>query len=479
MFITIQCTPRSQATSFVDVSSDSHFIFENAYVSFSLRKRAAYPRTYCRISPDKRCINFGYADHVSDISHDFLHGTLNAQGEISLQRDALATLPLFYAEANDTLYISNNYLDVAQQLPAVSLRSEVLSELLSGIYFAPPLNEVSYLGSYQTLKFNTEGISVCSQPDSLLAVSAEAPPSKPRDFSKILAQYLDYFIATRVSAQTCYEVSGGLDSALLPQYIAYKGPAALHFAVLRFHDSHFGSSQQAKLDALMQKTGGVSHEVTLDARAHLPLQGYVYASPVALPFLEGPYHAAVCELLDKMRDQGFAVICTGQGGDELFGNFVTPGEIISGMPLSVQKTKLTNNVYIERDLWPVSPFMDPTLFRWIQGLPAHFRYDRKIMAAFHKAHNFVEVIYNPAFNENFGTFIIDCMKSGHYDTTTQDFVKHSELATLGITDPYQYAALYKKIQEQTYDNATKADDATEVYSWFLAEITARFRNNLL
>jgi hypothetical protein len=127
-------------------------------------------------------------------------------------------------------------------------------------------------------------------------------------------------------------------------------------------------------------------------------------------------------------------------------------------------------LYIEQDVWPVSPFIDPALYEFCQGLPAHFRADRQILRAFYKAYGLPGTIYNPSQREHFGGFFTSAFMSGKYDDVIRHFANDSIAVELGYVDKQQLLA--------TFAESRHAPNANEehllyVYFWLCFEVNAR------
>lgn len=475
MFIDIRSSWGRGPARFYDSSNQQYHKVTSLHASISIKKRSDFPVVYFSVAPDAASVSFGYGASSTSISDEFLHCTVSAQGSVVIQRDAMATLPLFYSVTNGKLLVCNNYHELVGMLPHATLSIYSLQRALSdGARTIPPHNEVQILHAQQTLHFH-EGKVTVLQDEILLEDTRQATPTEARQFARKYADYLDYFIASRVQNQAvAFEVSGGLDSATLPQYASLRRQVPSIFSTAFLADSAYYKSQYNKVSALARKLDATVLACQLDYDTNFPLARMIEASRYYLPYGESTYHEVTYALIEQLKSAGVSVVCTGHGGDEFFGNHVTPGSIFRGMPRSTQIVKLYNNIYIEQGIWPVSPFMDPVMFAWTQGLPIHVRYDRKIMRAFHKAHGFVEAIYSPYLREDFDTFLPDCMVAGKYETLLPQLTKQSILQTLGLTDVADVLATYNRVKAREYTSSKDwIDDAGKIYWWMLTEITAR------
>lgn len=475
MFISITSKSGQQSTRFVNRSDAQYYRTANTLVSVALKKRSSYPVTYFSMSQDSSSVSFGYGADAQTLSDEFLHCSVTMRGNVKIQRDAMATLPLFYSVVDGQLFLCNNYHELIHAMPRASLSIDALRRALTdGARSIPPHREVHVLYAQQTLHFRDGNISVINN-GAFLEDTRHATPVDAQQFAAKYADYLDYFIASRLQGQiVAFEVSGGLDSAVLPQYAARHHNIQPIFSTAFLADDLGYKSQYHKVMTLAQKLDASIYGYRLDHQVNYPLARMVNAGAYHLPYGESTYHEVMQALVSQLRDAGVSVVCTGHGGDEFFGNHVTPGSLLQGMPHSTQIAKLYNNIHIEHGIWPVSPFMDPAMFIWTQGLPVHVRYDRKIMRAFHEAYGFIEEIYNPVISEDFRTFIPNCMEAGKYDTLMQQLTDQSHLQQLQLTDTTDILAKYNRIRHREYTNDEDwIEDAGKLYWWMLTEITAR------
>lgn len=475
MFIHVTSKSSSHNKLFTDQTDEQYYKVANNNTSVAIKKRPSFPITYCVLSPNASSVSFGYGAVSASLSDEFLHCTATIDGSVVAQRDAMATLPLFYSVIDGSLFMSNSYSDLIHTLPRVTLSLEALRGALEkGTRSTPPHKEVSVLHAQQTLRFYNGKVSIMSG-GPFLEDSRHAEPTDPKQFAYVFANYLDYFISTRLMHENvAFEVSGGLDSATLPQYAALRHQIQPLFSSLILADTAFRESQCFKIETLAQKLGASTQSYQMDHHTNYPLSRMVETGRLHMPYDEPTYPEATAALAAQLQSADISAVCTGHGGDELFGNHLTPHAFLQGMPRSTQIVKLYNNTYIERGIWPVSPFMDPAIFAWTQGLPVHMRYDRRIMRAFHKAHNFAEEIYNPDVDEDFAAFIPQCIVEGKYDVIMQKLTERSALQDLGLTDSRVILNKYYRIKNKAYtDEDDWIDDAGKLYWWMLTEITAR------
>src|SRR6187551_623930 len=102
MFLLIQATQAAAATlpalQPLRISRSSQwFTVDNVSGSMQarLRARRPYPGTFCQQQPDGSVL-LGYGPLQPRHDEEFLHVRLTPDGGVSIQRDLLCTLPLFY-----------------------------------------------------------------------------------------------------------------------------------------------------------------------------------------------------------------------------------------------------------------------------------------------------------------------------------------------------------------------------------------------
>lgn len=454
-------------------------------ITASITKRRAYPSTFCkRINDSKVCLGYGSKSH-----DEYLVITITNTGVVSVERDGFTVLPLFYHATTNLLVLSNEYADVVKRIkdprPAIATLPDHL--VMFDRYVPPPIADVAVLHEYVQLTFRPQaGATVLHPPDRGWTYSAELPPSNPKDFFDIFSQHLDHFVDTRLANQEiAFCVSGGLDSATLPQYFYSKTKRPIHILSMLVGPP-YASRQCKKIQALAEFTHAKRTEHIIDHRTMAPLTG-----------MNGPrygetvYTEAITPLLRQLRMQGIAVLVTGDGGDELLHNvtresfgmtcnetavalreslilpdFFTPAfheaylRNVPDVPISplpyrapnITYSQLMNNVYIREGIWPVSPFSSPSIYAYIQSIPAHFRVNKKILRAFHQAKGFAEPIYRSKQNEYFDVFFDRCFTHGVYDALFERSLQHAHSVRLGYVDESKIIDAYQRARNGSTEN---------------------------
>ena len=484
---------------------------EGSAIFLRLKKREAYPGTYC-YAPDAETVVCGYGPTNPGVHDEFLQIVLRVDGSIYVKRDMYATLPLFYTAAKGRLVLGNDYRRVAEKsAPLTIYKSGVMHALIGDDECQRVMwEEIRLLDEREILAFENGKPTVTPPQPRAWQTSPEVQPTDPKDFNRRLQATLDAFTATRLDGQDfAYVVSGGLDSSLLPLYLARKeiGQKPRFMATLIF-PGEFTHTQRNKLRLVGQAarlTGieeslvlGVNHPLADELKTLSFHHFYCY---------EDPYKEPRKKLAARLAAEGVKVVVIGEGGDELFENILSPDQRLSvqGTPFiesgrteslsyltpqfkkdfsavadeslrppQILSTTLylalvsENNAYIDYDIWPVTPFADPGLYEFCQGLPAHFRANKNILRAFYQAHGFPAEIYNPVHNEHYAHFFNDSLKSQPFQHAIQRYASDSITARMGYVDIQALLAMYKDCLASP--NVLADQRLFYIFSWLKIEI---------
>lgn len=455
----------------------------NKTVHAMIKKRWAYPGTYSR-QLDATTVQFGYGSEDKD---EFL--TITLQGtSLTIVRDAFATLPLFYCEQASSFVLSNEYADVVKAVERPIVRQSAIIDHLMMVDrpAPPPIEGVHVLKEQERLVLTSEkGVAIAQPSDRSWHLSKHVPESDPKDFLATFSEYLDYFIESRFAGQAfAFEVSGGLDSATLPQYFYKVTQQPIYMASMLF-GAPYDVSQRTKLEAIASGTSATVLSSPLDPATMAPLSSMTTPRYAELIYLE-----AFLPVVRQLREQGIKVLATGDGGDEFFQNVTTESfgmahgerarEIREAMklpeffttafreayiasspsapilplphrPANTAFGHLGNNLLIREDIWPVSPFSSPQMYDYIQSIPAHFRANKNILRAFHQAKGFTDVIYNATENEYFDSFFKECFKTGCYDDVVETILPEARTVAMGYVDVDKVRQTYARAKYDSQD----------------------------
>ena len=496
------------------IDHGNHYIVSNARSSIvaRIRKRSAFPRTFCRQLANGD-FELGY-----DQEPESLNITVTRTGTITVTRDAYATLPVFFGWSNDTLVISNLYEEVASRLPKVHLSyPDFLASMAPRSLSAHTtiLKEIRLLAEREVLVANKEGVRVQIPPSRPWTISSEAPPTDSKGFLSFFDEHLRRFVATRfLDDNFAFQASGGLDSATLPiftarHYAARKPPILT--GILPPGDD--GTSQLLKLEALARATQYPLVVEPVDPAIDFPLARFSHPNHPRLFYYRDGFNLEPIERnADELQRRGITVLATGIGGDDVCENFLdiqsrigygpnerverkayapapyftdkfrqdyiatTPPSSPYALPYMAVSTQrgivVANNRCIERDIWPVSPFIDPAVYTYIQGLPAHFRYNKNILRAFHYALGSPQEVYASGKQEDFAEFMrYGMMHQPAVRSFIMEALDYSIAVREGYIDP---VVLHKVYDEQKSDTGI----AIALYRWLCIEMSLRHTSNL-
>jgi hypothetical protein len=492
--------------------TSDYFEVTNAADSLYIRlaQRDCYPKTFCNAgSHGNIVLGYGVSNSVDTES---LTVTINPSGEIEIQRDAYITLPLYYYSTDSSLFMSNDYAEVVGHItnPAVNI-SKLAEALMPGNHRTGTtlIDKVSVLGERQILRINHSGSQLILPDDRSWFLSKDAQYTDPHKFRAFFDARLDMFTDTRFKNETyAFQSSGGLDSSTLPLHISTTNQAGGALAHIRF-PSKLSAFHYHKLESLSSFTG-------------YPILITEYTDPDDLPLVTSiltrrfsPFpstgeisHATIlAKQARELANKGVTVLSMGIGCDDIFENIVDPelhfmyGEReterrqlqllppyltqkfrklyvdstpysldmpLSNLPSSSNAAITSvSNAYIESGIWPVSPFLDPELYKFCQGLPAHLRANKNILRAYYQANQFPMEIYNSLKQEEM-SFIERSILLDIYIPVIQMISEHAITVKLGYVD--------SDILLGTLDSIRSGDiEAKEwlwhIYQWVGTEIS--------
>jgi len=492
-----------QSIQWRDESTGDDYIFTSPFGSLRLRKRYSYPATFAHCNGT--VLSFGYGDiaHGRSIAgselkavaehsfgvEEFLYAEVDCRNQsVMVQRDTASVLPIFVAEHGRTLAMSNHssrlYDIVGRQRATINTLAAINYMLFDDRYRAL-LNHSEPLYDRVRLTWQGGEYVIKHPPDGLITQLADMPASNAAQFKPALESTLDAYWDRYDNI--AFQLSGGVDSAVAPGYYADKGNRVL--AVSLGLPGEMGARQRAKLAAMQERFGIDNYIVDLDPSKHTPFMGTSQSNQRVSEFSD-LHLVATRQLADYLAERRIATVFTGVGGDELCQN-VDPRSVLpfgaaqeerlrvqlpsyttdafaklyqktqtealapSGRPVPAiaYSTLLThlgfNNTFIDRNIWPVAPLADPTLFLFTQTIPAWHRYDKNLLRIYQFARGYPESIVHPETTEDFSEFIHLCKP-----TLAQLFKDHfhkPRLAEQGLIDTNQLARYVQEVVDAPFD----------------------------
>lgn len=486
-----------------------------------IRKRIDYPSTYCYRANENE-IHLGYGAKNPNSDDEFLKIVLNPARGLTIDRDLYSTLPIFYGKSGNEFYLSDNYSYVIEHLPSLTLnRATLINALAPAIdRYSSLWQEVNLLGERHKLVLQKNNLKIYEPRSLEWESSNQFPRSDPKVFNEIFSRHLDNFIKKIYTENLAFEISGGIDSATLPLYFAKslnhkldKGNYLL--GALIFY-GHFSESQEQKLFSIADFTDFSLVSVPIDPKIDYPLAAIIESDNFK-PFfwIKEIYEEPFRRLAKTLSHKGVKTLSTGVGGDEVFSNnFSAEDQLhyglfsqknakkVLGIPFITDRMRLeylssipeerpyplpilpvsllganvaTNGIFIRENIWPVTPFANSELYKFCQGLPAHYRANKNILRAFHSAHGFPKSIYNPVRNEHFGHFFEYSIESGKYDRIMKQLAEESITCELGLIDIKKLMDFYNECKSAPQKIQNKWQKFFSIYNWICVEINLQYQ----
>lgn len=481
----------------LDESNNRHFIFSSSLGILKLKKHTSYPGTFA-LADGPRLV-FGYGAPPDDIlitkprgdeeyfwRTEFLAGELNIiTASVELRRDAYCTVPLFYKMNQTGLEVSSDLTDINifgesnKAIDAAALGHLLLDPhidnrtLFSRVQLLSERSSLSWTPSAQKLTLPDK------QPANTTLHSAEV-------FNVRIEETLRKYFSIAAHATIAFEVSGGIDSSTLPLIAAKQGIKDILLGSMRFIEN-FGTTQKQKLDDLTKAVNGRLITTQISKQQDFPLARFFAGGYTPSPFYQYQeiYTEALSSLAGELQQQGVEVVYTGIGGDELFEHHTSGDKretlevpsyyendalILRKNLIKTQSVKTLlansayfasqsrNKIYLDHDIWPVSPLSDYQLYQFTQNLDVAFRSNKNILRAYHEASGFPSSIYHPQQNEHFGRFFEDSVKE-NYAEVLKIVGAASRLEQLGIIN-------WQRLRESFDDARWHEQRHTELFAIF-------------
>ncbi|MDA1179678.1 MAG: asparagine synthase (glutamine-hydrolyzing) [Planctomycetota bacterium] len=257
-------------------------------------------------------VQFG-EDCLSRIEGMFAFAVHDAQDQsLFLARDPLGMKPLYYADssgrfifASETRALLASGL-VSKEIDPVGIGQTVM--MGAPIDGKTPLQQVKFLGAGETLRIKA-GKVIRSKYRRTGASTQSTAPSQD-ELNEITRSVIDEHLASDVPL--AFLLSGGVDSTALLALARQASDRELRAFTLGFAESHLDESDVARETA---RQLNVAHTVVTVSANDLCSHVDAYLSAMDLPILDGFNVYSICRIV---REVGFVVLLSGQGGDEAF-----------------------------------------------------------------------------------------------------------------------------------------------------------------
>jgi len=460
-----------------------------------VRRRDAYPKTYCQVSGDTLLLGYGSKNTPGKKRPEFLEIRLQSNGNLSIERDEYAVLPLFYGMSGNRFILSNSYAAVCDAFDTLTLsKKDFVDNLLPNTDAWPTLwEEVQILGEREILHRQNGHLAKQYPPNRAWHITADAPRTNPADFKQLLEEVFEYSLQTYAPAGTkgVFEISGGLDSSTMPLYTALHHPERQWLVHSLLLPGYEGETQQPKLEAIMSRMPGSSSVPVHmdDPELRLPLLSDAFQEGSEALFyasLNPGYGAQTEKAIPLLASRHAQVLFSGHGSDDLFGHFVgvkeqlgygseeaerrlsnlpvmytpafasllqatashVPRRPLPLLPATAILPASANSSFIEAGIWPVFPFLDSELYTYCQGLPWTFRKNKRILRTYQAAQKYPPVLFDQNLpNERLGNFFGTILAQPFYRELIEYYAQNSVVAAMGYIDIDKLLLFYNQGQD--------------------------------
>lgn len=411
----------------------------------------------------------------------------NNPSRLKIFRDALCTLPIFYFKKKEGLSFSNLFhflLPFIKEEEEIGIDFQTLSEYLLALPRANRnstiLNVIKILGERSTLTYN--GNKLLQLPSPAPVISEKSTSEQPQQlFEKKLRETLiRAWNKLPSGTKIGFEISGGVDSATALGFYSIRNPKIKFQAFsMVFPEKEF-ESQIKKLESLEQSFNIEIKTTPLKDNYPLSSQAKIEERQPFYPARE-IYSEALLDEIKLAKEYGIELLFTGIGGDELFKidprepeghqgekevefrrslnlpSFFTsffeqkflenlpfktsfPTPLI---PYSVHEANLArNNIFIENDIWPLSPLASAELTYFCRSLPQKLRNEKRILKNYQQSKGFPKEIFSSKINEDFSLFFKKSIKKPYFKKLFKNLLSKSALADLGLINKQKLNQVY-------------------------------------
>ena len=227
-----------------------------------------------------------------------------------LVRDRFGKKPMFYYQDVDAFVFASEIKAIKPFLSSVKMNEEAMRSYLSFLAPAPPHTFYEGIGKLES------GEYLCFEQGKIIKQNyytiLDAPQNSTKNIEELLHQSIQKRLDTDVS--TCALLSGGIDSAMICAIAKAQGQKLPTFTL--GYDEYTGYDERANAKATANELGLENTEVVI-SRHDFDENLDTVLNQMDEP-LNDPAALPLYLLMKRIAGEGYKVVLSGEGSDELF-----------------------------------------------------------------------------------------------------------------------------------------------------------------
>ncbi len=267
--------------------------------------------------------------------YDFTNGTL------TLSRDRIGIAPLYYRETEEGIYFASSI----QALVDIDRKGITINQDRVVGFMHTSLKDFDDTTVYDQVKSISPGSAVILDGSTYSVATARTVPYwqlpqsrlsiKDLSLEEAVKQYRDIFfnavdLRLRADVKVAFELSGGLDSSS----VVAVGAMLRNQNITTYTIQVPEENEEPYARSILQRYGNIDYRVLTD-----PEDDFVLQMGQFNKILEEPFHSPNLythyKMRQKMKADGFDVVVTGGGGDEVLAGY--DGEFWPGASVDLRK----------------------------------------------------------------------------------------------------------------------------------------------
>ncbi len=353
------------------------------------------------------------ADRLDTIRSHLLDWSIltidRVSGLISYEASLVHSAPVFFRTAASHVAIDWDSSRLLRDT-SVSIHWPVMMAQIAGMLAYTPQTPIA--GLYRSLAGATltiHGATVDARLPEAMAMPGAQDLLQDQSAEDLLYETVLLLMAARDfdSERTAVELSGGMDSALIALAAAdISGPGLLSYGA-QFRGA-MGDAQRSRRDLLCRR--GQFEDIVVPANRFPPFgPGSARRTPFGVWPQDENYPELFEAIFDMLARAGIDTLASGFGGDELYAVYTgeeAPDDgssaatcfayltergrhlaLQGGAPrpqivlaeTSLLATAARSQRLLRRGIWPIYPYINPILARFVASLPWEYRRDRTVL----------------------------------------------------------------------------------------------------